>query len=72
MTARTEFYREPSALPEIERGSIKLDLHRRDFTINTLAVRLDGAHLGELLDFYNGRLDLQRGLIQSATQSQLY
>ncbi|PID84779.1 MAG: polynucleotide adenylyltransferase, partial [Chloroflexi bacterium] len=60
----TEFYREPSALPEIERGSIKLDLHRRDFTINTLAVRLDGAHLGELLDFYNGRLDLQRGLIR--------
>lgn len=64
VTARTEFYREPSALPEIERGSIKLDLHRRDFTINTLAVRLDGAHLGELLDFYNGRLDLQRGLIR--------
>ena len=64
VTARTEFYREPSALPEIERGSIKLDLHRRDFTINTLAVRLDGAHLGELLDFYNGRLDLQNGVIR--------
>ncbi|MBE2222137.1 MAG: CBS domain-containing protein [Anaerolineae bacterium] len=64
VTARTEFYKEPSALPEIERGSIKLDLHRRDFTINTLAVRLDGAHLGELLDFYNGRLDLQHGLVR--------
>jgi tRNA nucleotidyltransferase (CCA-adding enzyme) len=64
VTARTEFYREPSALPEVERGSIKLDLHRRDFTINTLAVRLDGAHLGELLDFYNGRQDLQYGLIR--------
>ncbi|NHZ71859.1 MAG: CBS domain-containing protein [Aquificales bacterium] len=64
VTARTEFYREPSALPEIERGSIKLDLHRRDFTINTLAVRLDGAHLGELLDFYNGRLDLQHGVVR--------
>ncbi|MCA9976727.1 MAG: CBS domain-containing protein, partial [Anaerolineales bacterium] len=51
VTARTEFYREPSALPDVERGSIKLDLHRRDFTINTLAVRLDGVHLGELLDF---------------------
>ena len=64
VTARTEFYKEPSALPEIERGSIKLDLHRRDFTINTLAVRLDGAHLGELLDFYNGRQDLQHGLVR--------
>ncbi|MBK7178449.1 MAG: CBS domain-containing protein [Chloroflexi bacterium] len=64
VTARTEFYMEPSALPQVERGSIKLDLHRRDFTINTLAVRLDGAHLGELLDFYGGRKDLQQGLIR--------
>jgi len=64
VTARTEFYREPSALPEVERGSIKLDLHRRDFTINTLAVRLDGAHLGELLDFYSGRQDLRQGIIR--------
>lgn len=64
VTARTEFYNEPSALPEVERGSIKLDLHRRDFTINTLAVRLDGAHLGELLDFYGGKRDLERGQIR--------
>ncbi|MCA9969688.1 MAG: CBS domain-containing protein [Anaerolineales bacterium] len=64
VTARTEFYREPSALPEVARGSIKLDLHRRDFTINTLAVRLDGPHLGELLDFYGGRRDLEQGVIR--------
>jgi tRNA nucleotidyltransferase (CCA-adding enzyme) len=64
VTARTEFYAEPSALPEVEHGSIKLDLHRRDFTINTLAVRLDGAHLGELLDFYGGQYDLQQGIIR--------
>lgn len=43
VTARTEFYTEPTALPEVTHGSIKLDLHRRDFAINTLAVRLDGA-----------------------------
>ncbi|MDT8304571.1 MAG: CBS domain-containing protein [Anaerolineae bacterium] len=64
VTARTEFYERPSALPEVERGSIKLDLHRRDFTINTLAIRLDGAHLGQLLDFYGGMRDLDRGLIR--------
>lgn len=64
VTARSEFYQEPSALPQVERGSIKLDLHRRDFTINTLATRLDGAHLGELLDFYGGRRDLDQGLIR--------
>lgn len=64
VTARSEFYEQPSALPEVERGSIKLDLHRRDFTINTLAIRLDGAHLGELLDFYGGQRDLQEGIIR--------
>ena len=64
VTARSEFYKEPSALPEVERGSIKLDLHRRDFTINTLAIRLDGAHLGEMLDFYGGQRDLELGLIR--------
>ncbi len=64
VTARSEFYNEPSALPEVERGSIKLDLHRRDFTINTLAIRLDGAHLGEMLDFYGGQRDLELGQIR--------
>jgi tRNA nucleotidyltransferase (CCA-adding enzyme) len=64
VTARSEFYKAPSALPEVERGSIKLDLHRRDFTINTLAVRLDGAYLGQLLDFYGGQRDLDQGLIR--------
>ncbi len=64
VTARTEFYTQPSALPEVERGSIKLDLHRRDFTINTLAVRLDGVHLGKLLDFYGGQRDLDQGIIR--------
>lgn len=64
VTARTEFYTEPTALPQVERGSIKLDLHRRDFAINTLAVRLDGAHLGELLDFYGGVRDLSQKVIR--------
>jgi tRNA nucleotidyltransferase (CCA-adding enzyme) len=64
VTARTEFYTEPTALPTVSQGSIKLDLHRRDFAINTLAVRLDGAHLGELLDFYGGQRDLEQGIIR--------
>jgi tRNA nucleotidyltransferase (CCA-adding enzyme) len=64
VTARSEFYTQPSALPEVERGSIKLDLHRRDFTINTLAIRLDGAHFGELSDFYGGLRDLEAKLIR--------
>jgi tRNA nucleotidyltransferase (CCA-adding enzyme) len=64
ITARTEFYTHPSALPTVERGSIKLDLHRRDFTINTLALRLDGHHYGELHDYWGGLNDLKEGLVR--------
>jgi tRNA nucleotidyltransferase (CCA-adding enzyme) len=64
VSARTEFYEEPSALPTVERSSIKLDLHRRDFTINTLAIRLSPEPMGELLDFYGGEQDLRDGLIR--------
>ena len=63
-TARTEFYTHPTALPEVEVSSIKQDLHRRDFTINTLAIRLDPPHWGELLDFYGGEADLQNRVIR--------
>jgi tRNA nucleotidyltransferase (CCA-adding enzyme) len=63
-TARTEFYIYPTALPQVARSSIKQDLHRRDFTINTLAIRLDPDHWGELLDFYSGEADLQDGVIR--------
>jgi tRNA nucleotidyltransferase (CCA-adding enzyme) len=64
ISARTEFYEHPTALPTVERGSIKLDLHRRDFTINTLALRLDGNHYGELHDYWGGLADLERGLVR--------
>lgn len=64
VTARTEFYEHPTALPTVERSSIKQDLHRRDFTINTLAIRLDGEHWGELLDFYGGEEDLRQGIVR--------
>lgn len=64
ITARTEFYTYPTALPTVERGSIKLDLHRRDFTINTLALRLDGHHYAELHDYWGGLNDLKDGLVR--------
>jgi len=64
ITARTEFYTHPTALPTVERSSIKLDLHRRDFTINTLALRLDGRHYGELYDFWGGLNDLRSGQVR--------
>lgn len=64
ISARTEFYTHPTALPTVERGSIKLDLHRRDFTINTFALRLDGNHYGELHDYWGGLNDLRHGLVR--------
>jgi len=48
----------------VERSSIKLDLHRRDFTINTLALRLDGRHYGELYDYWGGLADIQKKLVR--------
>jgi tRNA nucleotidyltransferase (CCA-adding enzyme) len=64
VTARTEFYEHPTALPTVERSSIRQDLHRRDFTINTLAICLDPDRFGELLDYFGGERDLAHGLIR--------
>jgi len=63
-TSRAEFYEEPTALPTVREGSIKLDLHRRDFSINALALRLAPPPLGQLMDFYNGASDLDNGVIR--------
>jgi len=62
-TARNEFYEHPTALPSVYNGSIKLDLLRRDFTINTLAVQLSPIR-GRLLDFYGGLNDLQSRVLR--------
>jgi tRNA nucleotidyltransferase (CCA-adding enzyme) len=59
VSARAEFYAHPSALPQVERGNLKLDLHRRDFTINTLALSLNAARFGEVYDFWGGLRDLE-------------
>ena len=58
-TARAEYYEYPTALPTVEQGSVKKDLYRRDFTINTLAVRLNRRQFGELIDFFGGERDLK-------------
>ena len=62
--ARAESYRHPAALPTVQPTSIEKDLYRRDFTINTLAIRLDPRRFGELLDFYGGRRDLKAKTIR--------
>ncbi|MGI6357293.1 MAG: CBS domain-containing protein [Bacillota bacterium] len=64
VTARTEFYAYPAALPDVEQSTIKQDLYRRDFTINTMAIALNGRRHGELLDFFGGRDDLAAGAVR--------
>jgi tRNA nucleotidyltransferase (CCA-adding enzyme) len=63
-TARSESYFRPGALPAVRPGVIREDLFRRDFTINAMAVHLDPAYYGDLLDPYDGKQDLELGLIR--------
>lgn len=63
-SARLEYYEKPAALPTVEWSSIKLDLYRRDFTINTLAVRLNRQQFGQLIDFFGARRDIKEKQIR--------
>ncbi|MGC1378264.1 MAG: CCA tRNA nucleotidyltransferase [Anaerolineales bacterium] len=64
ITARRETYAHPAALPDVTPSTLEDDLRRRDFTINTLAARLDGEHFGALYDFYHGAADIERGVVR--------
>jgi tRNA nucleotidyltransferase (CCA-adding enzyme) len=59
VTARSEFYRAPAALPEVQTSPLRQDLYRRDFTINTLAICLGPEETPELVDYFGGRKDLR-------------
>jgi tRNA nucleotidyltransferase (CCA-adding enzyme) len=59
-TARLEYYEYPAAMPTVELSSIKLDLYRRDFTINAMAIHLNPERFGTLVDFFNSQNDLKR------------
>ena len=63
-TARSEFYRAPAALPEVQTSPLRQDLFRRDFTINALAVCLGPEPSPELIDYFGGRRDLENGLLR--------
>jgi tRNA nucleotidyltransferase (CCA-adding enzyme) len=64
ISARTETYEYPGALPTVKHSSIDDDLRRRDFTINAIALRLDADYFGDLYDPMNGELDLAGGAIR--------
>ena len=64
ITARSETYENAGSLPTVTPSTIEDDLRRRDFTINAMAIRLDGDHFGELLDPLGGQNDLQQKSIR--------
>ncbi len=63
-TTRTETYVRPGALPDVTRGTLATDLIRRDFTVNAMALRLDGDHFGELIDLHGGERDVQAKVVR--------
>jgi tRNA nucleotidyltransferase (CCA-adding enzyme) len=63
-TARKEFYPQPASLPIVNKGSIRDDLYRRDFSINTLVIAINQDNFGELLDLFKGKSDIRHKRIR--------
>jgi tRNA nucleotidyltransferase/poly(A) polymerase len=63
--ARKESYSPDSRKPRVSPGSLEDDQHRRDFTINTLAIEMKEGAWKEIIDPFNGKADLEKGIIRT-------
>ncbi len=64
VSARRERYDRPGALPTMQLSGIEQDLYRRDFTINSMAIQLNAAGYGRLVDLFGGRRDLEQKTVR--------
>lgn len=64
VTARTELYDKPAALPRVKPSTLKQDLYRRDFSINAMAMRLNPRAFGQIVDHFGGRRDLRGRVVR--------
>ncbi|MCK9329902.1 MAG: CBS domain-containing protein [Candidatus Cloacimonetes bacterium] len=63
-SARSEVYHKPGNLPDVEASTIRNDMYRRDFTINSIAIQLNQNNKGLLIDYFHGRRDIQLGIVR--------
>ena len=63
--ARKESYSADSRKPAVEDGTLQDDLNRRDFTVNALAIPLNGPGKGEIIDCFGGLRDIEAKLIRT-------
>lgn len=63
--ARKESYNPDSRKPITQIGTLEDDLLRRDFTINALAISLNGASFGEIMDRFEGLADMEKKLLRT-------
>jgi tRNA nucleotidyltransferase (CCA-adding enzyme) len=63
-STRLEYYESPGALPTVERASLRHDLYRRDFTVNTLALCINNGRFGQMTDHFGGQQDVQEKVVR--------